>query len=273
MASSALLHASPSAALPIDVRLMNGTAALLAALLAFGLAALLLAWAARLPAFAIRSVRVEGDVTRNSVSTIRANALPKLAGSFFTMDLRQAQRAFESVPWVRRAVVRREWPHRLSVRLEEFRAVAQWGGDDGPSRLVSGFGEVFDANLGDVEDDHLPTLQGPEGSAAQVLAMLRRLAPMGERLDARIEALALSARGSWRAVLDNGAVIELGRGSEDEVLARAERFASTLTQMTSRYQRGLEFADLRHNEGYALRLKGISTGAAAAAAAAKTGKR
>ena len=76
-----------------------------------------------------------------------------------------------------------------------------------------------------------------------------------------------------RRILVSGRVIELGRGSEDEVLARAERFASTLTQMTSRYQRGLEFADLRHNEGYALRLKGISTGAAAAAAAAKTGKR
>ena len=122
MSTSTLLHANPPPALPMDVRLMNSTATLLAALLVFGLAALLLAWAARLPAFAIRGIRVEGDVTRNSVSTIRANALPKLAGSFFTMDLRQAQRAFESVPWVRRAVVKREWPNRLAVRLEEYRA-------------------------------------------------------------------------------------------------------------------------------------------------------
>ncbi len=273
MPSTTLLHANPPSALPMDVRLMNSTATLLAAVLVIGLAALLLSWAARLPAFSIRSVRVEGDVTRNSVSTIRVNALPKLAGSFFTMDLRQAQRAFESVPWVRRAVVKREWPNRLAVRLEEYRAVAQWGGDDGASRLVSGFGEVFDANLGDVEDDHLPTLQGPEGSAPQLLAMLRRLAPVCERLDAQIETLALSARGSWRVELDSGAEIELGRGSDDEVIARTERFASTLTQTTSRYRRALEYADLRHNEGYALRLKGISTGAAAAAAAPKTSKR
>jgi len=270
MSSSALLHANPPPALPMDVRLMNSTATLLAALLVIGLAALLIAWAARLPAFAIRGIRVEGDVARNSVSTIRANALPKLAGSFFTMDLRQAQRAFESVPWVRQAVVRREWPNRLAVRLEEYRAVAQWG-DDGASRLVSGFGEVFDANLGDVEDDHLLTLRGPEGSAPQMLTMLRRLAPVCERLDAQIETLALSARGSWRVELDSGAEIELGRGSDDEVIARTERFASTLAQMTSRYRRAFEYADLRHNEGYALRLKGISTGAAAAAA--KTSKR
>ncbi len=271
MPSSTLLHAHPPSALPMDVRLMQSTATLLLALFVLGVAALVLSWAARLPAFAIRSIRVEGDVTRNSVSTIRANALPKLAGSFLTMDLRQAQHAFESVPWVRQAVVRREWPNRLTVRLEEYRPVAQWGGDDA-SKLVSRFGEVFDANLGDVEDDHLPTLQGPEGSAPQVLAMLRRLEPVAARLDAQIESLSLSARGSWRVVLDTGAEIELGRGSDDEVIARAERFVGTLTQVTSRYKRPLEYADLRHNEGYALRLKGITT-VTALPAAPKPGKR
>ena len=59
--------------------------------------------------------------------------------------------------------------------------------------------------------------------------------------------------------LDTGGEIELGRGSEEEVIARTERFASTLTQVVARYQRPLEYADLRHNEGYALRLKGIAT--------------
>ena len=251
--------------LPIDVRLMNATATLLFGLVALGVAALALAWAARQPSFAISSIRVDGDVTRNSVSTIRANALPKLAGSFFTIDLRQAQRAFESVPWVRQAVVRREWPNRLAVQLEEHRPVAQWGRGADASKLVNRFGEVFDANLGDVEDEGLPTLQGPEGSAPQMLAMLRRLTPLCARLDMQIETLALSARGSWRAELDSGAEIELGRGSDDEVLARTERFAATLTQVSSRYRRPLEYADLRHNDGYALRLKGITTGVAAPA--------
>jgi cell division protein FtsQ len=59
--------------------------------------------------------------------------------------------------------------------------------------------------------------------------------------------------------LDSGADIELGRGTDDEVLARTERFLATLTQVTQRYQRPLEYADLRHNDGYAVRLKGITT--------------
>ena len=53
--------------------------------------------------------------------------------------------------------------------------------------------------------------------------------------------------------------IELGRGSDDEVLARSERFVRTLTQVTARYQRPLQYADLRHADGYAVKLKGITT--------------
>ena len=74
--------------------------------------------------------RVEGDVARNSVSTIRANAAPQLAGNFLTIDLGAVRRAFESVPWVRLAIVRRVWPNRLRVRLEEHRPVALWGSDE-----------------------------------------------------------------------------------------------------------------------------------------------
>jgi len=257
--AAATLARTTMTPLPPDVRLMNATAIALFAVAAVLLAAMAAMWLARQPFFAIRSISVEGDVTRNSVSTIRANAAPKLAGNFMTMDLRAVRRAFESVPWVRLAVVRRVWPNRLRVQLEEHRPVAIWGSDGGAEKLVNSFGEVFEANVGDVEDDALPTLAGPEGSSARVLAMLGRveagLAPLG----ARVEALALSGRGSWQATLDTGAVVELGRGSDDDVLARAARFVTTVDQVTSRYRRPLEYADLRHSDGYAVRLKGVST--------------
>ena len=246
--------------LPGDVRLMHVTANALFVLLGLALAALAVNWLARQPAFALRVIRIEGDVARNSALTIRANAAPKLAGNFFTMDLDANKRAFESVPWVRQAEVRRVWPNRLAVRLEEHRPVALWDSDAAVDKLVNSYGEVFQANLGDVENDSLPTLRGPDGSAAQVLAMWRRLQPVFARLDWHVDMLALSGRGSWRADLDSGAEVELGRGSDDEVLARADRFVGTVTQVMSRYQRPLEYADLRHNDGYAVRLKGITTG-------------
>jgi cell division protein FtsQ len=251
-------------ALPADIRLMNAVAVGVFVLGALVLLAALVGWAVRAPLFTLRAIVLDGDLTRSNLATVRANALPQLAGNFFSFDLARGRAAFESVPWVRRAVVRRVWPNRLAVTLEEHRVAALWQGEAGNERLVNSHGEVFEVNLGDVEDEALITLAGPEGSAAQVLAMQRRLADTLASLDDRIELLKLTSRGSWRAELDSKAELELGRGSEDEVVARAARFARTLAQATQRFAdaggaRALLAADLRHPDGYALRLRGVST--------------
>ncbi len=252
--------AAPAPALPADVRLMQATANTVLALLLLGALAAGLLRLARLPVFDIRAIRVEGDVARNSASTIRANAAPRLAGSFLTLDLQQARDAFEAVPWVRHAVVQRVWPGRLTVRLEEHVPAALWLGDDGNDRLVNSHGEVFEANIGDVEDDDLPHLRGPEGSAPAMLALLKRLRPvLNGRNEGDLTLLELSERGSWRVTMDKGAVIELGRGTDDQVIARTERFVATLPRVEARYQRPLESADLRHADGFAVRLKGVTT--------------
>jgi cell division protein FtsQ len=249
--------------LPADVRLMHSTANalfMLAGLLLVCLAAMGLM---RHSAFELRGIRIEGEVARNSEATIRANAAPKLSGNFFTMDLQDGQRAFESVPWVRHAVLRRIWPDRLAVALEEHRPAAVWAplGTDANAAdtLVNSHGEVFVANLGDVADEALPTLSGPPGQSALMLGVLHRLAPLFARMDRQVDTLEMTGRGSWRVDLDDGAHIELGRGSPEELLARTERFVGTVAQLRDRYQRPVEYADLRHHEGYALRLKGVST--------------
>jgi cell division protein FtsQ len=161
------------------------------------------------------------------------------------------------------------WPDTLAVRLAEHEAVALWSADDGNDRLVNAQGEVFEANVGDVEDEGLPAFSGPEGSSAAMLAMYRLLQPRLAALDAGIDTLRLSRRGSWRVELDTGAVIELGRGDETEIAARTDRFVRTLAQVSDRFQRPLEYADLRHVDGYAVRLKGITTTPPAPAAGRK----
>ncbi|CAN5225322.1 cell division protein FtsQ/DivIB [soil metagenome] len=261
------------ASLPPDVRLMNAVSAfLLAGLLALGLT-LALQWLMRLPVFAIRAITVEGDVTRNSAASLRANALPHLSGSFLSMNLQTGQQAFEAVPWVRHAVLQRVWPNRLKVKLEEHRPAAYWetkaegadvdsdnNGDANVERLlVNNFGEVFQANLGDVEDDDLPVLAGPAGSSVAMLRMWQALQTQVAVLGDGVERLDLSGRGSWRASLDKGAVIELGRGTDTEVLARFGSFVRSITQITSRFQTPLLSADLRHADGYAVRLRGVTT--------------
>jgi len=246
---------------PVDVKLMNVTASVLFAACAVLLAAALAWWAVRHPLFAIGAIVVEGDVAHNSAATLRANVAPRLAGNFFTVDLERAREVFEDVPWVRRAVVRRQFPNRLRVQLQEHRAEAYWG-QDAESRLVNSHGEVFEANTGDVETEGMPRLVGPDSMSAEVLAMYRGLKPLFEPLDLAIEQVTLTNRGGWSLALDTGAVVELGRGTTEEVLARSERFARTLNQVTSKYSRrpeALVSADLRHNDGYAVRLRGVGT--------------
>ena len=246
---------------PVDVKLMNLAATALFSACLVMLVGAVIWWALRHPLFGIAGITVQGEVAHNSALTLRANVAPKLAGNFFTVNLATARDAFESVPWVRSAVVRREFPNRLRVVLEEHRAVALWGAD-GEGRLVNNFGEVFEANAGDVENEELPRLSGPKELAAVVLAMYQTVKPMFETVDLGINHLALTSRGSWQVELDNGAQVELGRGTAEEVVARTQRFAQTLTQVSGRYGRrpdALLSADLRHGDGYAVRLRGVGT--------------
>ena len=245
---------------PFDVKLMNVTATLVYALFALVLLAAGAWWVLRQPFFPIAGIKVDGEVTHNNAVTLRANVTPHLAGNFFTVDLAKARAAFETVPWVRKAVVRREFPNKLRATLTEHVPVAHWG-NEADSRLINGFGEVFDANVAEV-DDQLPRLDGPLEQAGQVLGMYRVLQPLFAPHELVIDELKLSRRGSWSVVLDSGAVLELGRGRAEEVAARTQRFLTTVTPVARQYGRTLgsvEGADLRHNEGYALRLRGVTT--------------
>lgn len=248
-------------AAPVDVKLMNMTATVL--FLAFVVlgAIATVRWVVRLPVFDVKGITVTGDVSHNNAVTLRANVAPRLTGTFFSMDLPRVRAAFEAVPWVRHAVVRRQFPNRLQVVLQEHQAVAYWGSDN-ELRLINNFGEVFEANVGEVEQDALPSLNGPEGQGVEVLTMYRAVAPLFEQLEMPVDGLELSVGGSWRVLLDTGATIELGRGGVAEISARVRRFLATLTQVTSRYARhanAVESADLRHENGYAIRLRGVST--------------
>jgi cell division protein FtsQ len=251
-------------ALPADVRLAQSLARL------FGVAGVLLllgaavAWAIGRPVFSLRGIEVGGELVRSSPQQLRSVAVPQLAGNFFTLDLRAAQAAFETVPWIRAAQAQRVWPNRLHVQVEEHRPAALWATERG-ARIVNTLGEVFEANLGAIEDEALPTLSGPDGSSDRVLALYRGLVPVLAPLQHGIETLALSARGSWTVTLDNGVTLELGRGEADEVLERTRRFVTTLPDLVMRFGRPLAHADLRHRDGYALRLTGLTTDAGKAA--------
>jgi cell division protein FtsQ len=247
--------------MPMDVRIMQWTSLAMFVLAFLLCIASSIGWLLRHPAFSIQGITVKGNVTHSNVVTLRANVLPQLSGNFFTLNLLQARQAFEQIPWIRSALVRREFPNRLSVTLDEFQPVAQWG-FEGDGKFLSVEGAVFEVNADDVDADNLPLLKGPESQAKTVLDMYKFLKPLLAKMDMSLDKLELSQRGSWTAQLESGAHLELGHGTQQEIGERLQLFFKTLTQVASRYGRtvtSLLSADLRYENGYALRLRGVST--------------
>jgi cell division protein FtsQ len=246
--------------LPLDVRLMTVVTrglVLVFAVLCLGTVG---TWVVRHSGWTVRAVTVQGDVSHQNAVGLRAQlAAPmrsRLQDSFLTVDLQQVRQLFEAVPWVRHARVQREFPDRLRVTLEEHQAVAWWG-EAGSGQLVSRLGEVFDASPDD--GDGLPELAGPIEQAPQVWRLYQALSTELGRLELGLVRLELNERGNWRAELDNGARLELGRGTPEDLIDRTRRFTSTLGQLTQRYPGALQSVDLRYPNGYALRVQGVTT--------------
>jgi len=188
--------------------------------------------------------------------TLRSGTLGKIKGNFFTSNLDTVRLAFESVPWVRRATVRREWPNQLIVALEEHEVLGTWGED---GRLLSAKGDLFTANLAEAEDDHfLPELSGPDGSEKEVLRRFADLRSWFAPLKLEPQALALSDRYAWTVKLDNGMSVALGREQTKTTLKeRVDRLTGIYPQLASRLT-DIDTIDMRYPNGLALSAHGLA---------------
>lgn len=242
-----------------DVKSLNAAASALFALAMLACVAAGVWWLSQRPIFTLRVIRVESverELRHVNHLTLRNGTLGRVKGNFFTANLDNVRLAFESVPWVRRASVRREWPNALIVELEEHEALGTWGED---GRLLSVKGDVFTANLAEAEDDHaLPEFSGPEGSEKEVLARYGELRGWFAPLKLVPEALALSGRYAWTVKLDNGMSVVLGREQNKTTLReRVGRLARIYPQLMRRLQ-NIDTIDMRYPNGLALSAAGLA---------------
>lgn len=216
----------------------------------YALAAVLLLYATffvvvHLPIFPLREVMVEGDlrhVTREQMKLIVAR---HLQGNFFTLRLEQARDAFEKLPWVRNVSVRRRWPDKLVVSIEEHRALARWGN----IALVNSYGELFHA----ASDRELPVFYGPGDGVREVAEHYGEYSGLLQPTGMKIAQLSLTPRRAWQIATDRGMVIELGR---EKTQARLQKFAQVYAGQLSGLNVQLAYADLRYPNGFAVRKPG-----------------
>jgi cell division protein FtsQ len=239
-----------------DVRTLNATAGGLMALTVLACIASGVWWLSQRPMFTLRTVRVESmygiGLKHVNELTVRNGIVGRIKGNFFTANLDQVRGTFESVPWVRRATVRREWPNELIVAVEEHEALGTWGED---GRLLSVKGDLFTANLAEADDDHaLPAFDGPPGSEKDVLTRFAQLRALFAPIKLVPESLSLSSRYAWTVKLDNGMHVALGREQDNNTLkARVQRLVGIYPQLVARLQEGhIDAIDMRYPNGLAL---------------------
>jgi cell division protein FtsQ len=254
-------------------RLLNLTALVIATLAFAAIVVGSALWASRRPTFVLKTIRVESlpmtsdapaaALRHVNATTIRSDALPIMQAStsrnFFTVDLEVVRRAFETVPWVRRAQVRREWPDRLVVGVEEQQVLGSW--EDG--RYVNTFGELFTANAAEVEEDSkdLPELAGPAGSERDVASRYLDFKSWFARLSLVPDQVTLSPRYAWSVHFDNGTdnglTVDLGRERDGNTMTeRVLRMISAWPALVARWPKPT-LIDLRYPNGFALRADGL----------------
>jgi cell division protein FtsQ len=235
-----------------DARQLDTVALVLTLIALVALAWGAVSWVVRQPAFEFREVVVHGPLERASGAHLEAVIRDELAGTFFTMNLDRARASLAKVPWVRKVALRRQWPQRLDVTVEEHTPFARWN-DTG---LVNAQGEVFAADY----DGELPGFAGPEGSATAVMARYREWGEMLRPLGLALRDVSQSPRGGWqlRTVSDGGVLtIALGR---DEPAARLERFVAAYGRTIGALARAgtrIEYVDMRYRNGFAARVPGF----------------
>ncbi len=224
----------------------NGLFALALALLAYGGGRLLI----ESRAFPLRTVRVQGELQHVAQADVVRALQGKVRGTFFTADLEGIGGLFRTIPWVRRADVRRQWPDLLEVTLEEHVALARWGqGKD--ASLVNTHGELFTGR----SDATLPLFSGPAGTEGEIAHRYQAFRGLLAPLELQPQRVALSPRFAWQLRLSNGLAVQLGRESDKDSLEdRLAKFVAAYPQTLGKLGRNLDYVDLRYPNGFALRV-------------------
>jgi len=193
--------------------------------------------------FPIREIAVTSPL-KNTTRQEIAGAV-HIGGNFFAVSADDVRADLEKLPWVRRASVRRVWPDRLEVEIEEHVALARWG----DAALVNTHGERF---LGRTEE-RLPAFFAPDGTEREVARRYAEFARIVEPLGAPLERIVLTPRLAWELRLASGLNLMLGRDAE-AAEGRLKRFVGAYDAALKNINRRYEYVDLRYPNGFALRL-------------------
>lgn len=171
---------------------------------------------------------------------------PHLSGSFFYVDLDEAQRLASQSEWVDDVLVERIFPNAIRITVKEHEPVAKWVQEGHVAGLVDGEGKVFQAAY----NKPLPLFDGDLTVLAQMVSQYKIFSSELQPLRLGILRLQYTPRSSWSMMLNNGIELRLGKG---DVNTRLSRFANAWQHSLHEQALLLDYVDMRYGDGFATR--------------------
>ena len=239
---------------------MNRTAIALLLVGSVALVSAALLWFAQRETFSLKWVEVRAPQTgllHVQDADIREALERGLAGSVLVTPLAPIRDALDDHPWVREVSLRRVWPNRFLLQIQEHEPVAAWR--DG--RLLNRQGELFTADRAWAQTEseslygcRLVELAGPVGSQSRVLTRAAQTQRVLESYGFTLKGLTLSDQFAWQVSLGHGLEVALG---QDELPTpwdqRLDALSQVMQRMAQQSSGHSAFArvDLRYANGFA----------------------
>jgi len=162
--------------------------------------------------------------------------------SFWDVELDLIQSELARLDWVDKALVKRSWPDRLYVSIEEQKPVARWG----DSGLVNQQGIVFYPQDGS-QFNNLVVLDGTLSESADILLALVKFQKKLHEIGFTVMSLKRQVDGVWRIALHNDSelVVE-SEGGEEKVSV----FVRAYSKLPKALRKSAQIYDLRYSNGF-----------------------
>lgn len=199
--------------------------------------------------FPILSIKIASDyhrVSKNHLKKVIASHIQQK--NFVTLNITQLKKNLLQIPWILDVTIRRAWPGSLLIKIEEQKPIALFN----EKGVINQQGNIFYPNLSNVPKD-LPHLIATESEIHAVFKHYQKMALMVKPLKLQIVLIKVSFDENFKAILNNGIVLLLGK---TDILTRWKRFVAAypeLLQEANTTHRRIGQIDLRYPNGFAVR--------------------
>lgn len=209
--------------------------------------------------FPVSNVDILGTVDYADRKRLQDDLVSFLEDGFYGLDIDDIRRSVEQSPWVASASVRRIWPSRIEVRVEEHEPGARWN----DNQLISKQQQLFSPpQLQNESPEHqrwravfadLPVIHGVPGRHQSLLEAYRQYQHELAAFDLTLAELNEDERGSRTLILSNRVTVRLGYEEQE---LRMQRFVDVYERMASSIERQTDISgatfDMRYSNGFAL---------------------